>query len=318
MTPTVSILIPSFNAASWIEDTLKSALGQTHPNTEIIVIDDGSTDATAEIAAAIARDAPSQIKVIRQANAGASAARNHAMRLARGDYLQFLDADDLLSPGKIELQLTRLSAAPAGSLATCRWGRFEKDPARAEFCDTDVFSDFTPIEWLLLHASKARMMHPAAWLVPRAVAGRAGPWDESLSLNDDGEYFSRVVIASSGIAFTSESAASTYYRSGMTGSLSNRHSLTACESLHRAGKLLSEHLLTFEDSPRVRQALADHWRFLTYELYPDAPALSRDSEQQSETFGGSCVKPPLGTRAQYIARVFGWRMAMRLRRLSHG
>lgn len=318
MTPTVSILIPSFNAASWIEDTLKSALGQTHRNTEIIVIDDGSTDATAEIAAATARTAPDQIKVIRQSNAGASAARNHAIRQARGDYLQFLDADDLLSPRKIELQLSRLSSASPGALATCRWGRFEKDPATAIFCDADVFHDFTPIDWLLLHASKARMMHPAAWLVPRKIAERAGPWDERLSLNDDGEYFARVVLAASEIVFTAEPAASTYYRSGIAASLSNRRSLKACESLHRAGELLSEHLLKFENSARVRQALADHWQFLAYELYPDAPGLSRDSEQRSKAFGGSCVKPPLGTRAQNFARVFGWRMAFRLRRLSSG
>ena len=312
MSPLVSILIPAYNAAPWIAETLSSALAQTHPGCEIVVVDDGSRDDTLDRARAVAARFPDRVRVAGQTNSGASAARNHAFRLSRGDFIQFLDADDLLSPRKIELQLARLAGAPAGAVATCRWGRFETDPAAARFVDEAVFRDFVPVEWLLLHASEARMMHPAAWLAPRAICERAGPWDETLSLNDDGEYFARVVLASAGVAFTPAAEAATYYRSGLGGSLSKRRSPAACASLHRAGELLQGHLVAAESSPRVRQARADHWMHIAYELYPDAPALSRDAERRSATLGVSAVPPPRGTPARPHSRLVGWRLARRL------
>src|SRR5690606_5350603 len=120
----VSIIIPCYNAARWLPATLESALTQTWPATEIIVVDDGSSDDSLAIARGFA---PRGVKVISQTNRGASAARNRGLAEARGDFIQYLDADDLLSPRKIELQLARLASAPADAVATCRWGRFEQD-----------------------------------------------------------------------------------------------------------------------------------------------------------------------------------------------
>jgi glycosyltransferase involved in cell wall biosynthesis len=312
--PLVSIIIPAYNAAPWIRETLDSAFAQTHPQCEIIVIDDGSRDDTVAIARKAGASRPHQFRLETQANAGASAARNHGLRQAQGEFIQFLDADDLLSPRKIELQIASLALAPAGAVATCRWGRFETDPAAARFVDEEVFHDFAPLDWLVLHASAAKMMHPAAWLVPRSIVDAAGPWNETLSLNDDGEYFARVVLASGGITFTQDPAAATYYRSGLSDSLSHRRTMRACESLYRTGELLARHLLQCEDSPRIRQALADHWQYLAYELHPHAPRLSREAEHQAQALGGSQIPPPLGARAARLARFIGWRLA---RTLSH-
>jgi glycosyltransferase involved in cell wall biosynthesis len=312
MRPQVSILIPAYRAAPWLAATLDSALAQTYPHTEIIVVEDGSPDDTLAVARAHATRHPGRLHVVSQPNAGASAARNHALRLARGEFIQFLDADDLLSPRKLELQLATLAAAPAERVATCRWGRFADDPAIARFVDEAVFRDFGPLEWLLLHASQARMMHPAAWLTPRALADRAGPWDERLSLNDDGEYFARVVLASSGLVFSADPAAATYYRSGLASSLSQTRSARACASLELAAELLTRHLRAAEDSPRVRQALADHWQHVASELHPAAPERSRAAEARARALGGSRVPPPLGAQAALLARLIGWRWARRL------
>jgi glycosyltransferase involved in cell wall biosynthesis len=217
--PLVSILIPCYNAAPWLAVTLESALAQTWQATEIVLVDDGSTDSSL----ALARSFESRgVRVIAQANAGASAARNHALRQARGEFFQFLDADDLLSPEKIAAQMKALTGLPAGRVASCRWGRFQVDPATARFVDDAVYRDFSAVEFLVLTGETGAMMHPTAWLVPRAVAEKAGPWDESLSLNDDGEYFSRVALASSGLAYCSDGAARSYYRSGLPGSLSQQ------------------------------------------------------------------------------------------------
>jgi len=307
--PLVSILIPAYNAAPWIAATLESALAQTHPRVEITVVDDGSTDDTLARARAFE---PRGIRVVSQPNAGASAARNHALRLARGDFIQYLDADDLLSPRKIELQLALLADRPAGTLATCRWGRFETDPSIARFVDEEVFRDFTPLDYLLAHTGAGAMMHPAAWIVPRTIADAAGPWNESLSLNDDGEYFARVVLASAGLAFAADPAAASYYRSSLTGSLSGRRSARALVSLEKSCALISDHLLATEDTPRMRRALADYWQRACYELYPEAPAASLAAERRAADFGGSPLPPPGGRRRQLLARLIGWRLARRL------
>jgi glycosyltransferase involved in cell wall biosynthesis len=98
MKPLVSILIPANNVESWIADTIRSAIGQTWPRKEIVVVDDGSSDQTLAIAR---KFASTSVAIVSQPNQGASAARNHAFSLSQGDYIQWLDADDLLAPGKI-------------------------------------------------------------------------------------------------------------------------------------------------------------------------------------------------------------------------
>src|SRR5579863_1910517 len=105
MKPRVSILIPAYNAEKWIADTLRSAIAQTWSWKEIIVVDDGSTDGTVEVAR---RFASKRVAVVSKENRGAAAARNDALRLCQGDYIQWLDADDILAPDKIERQLTAL------------------------------------------------------------------------------------------------------------------------------------------------------------------------------------------------------------------
>ena len=309
MTPLVSILIPAYNAAPWLAEAVNSARAQTHSRCEIIVIDDGSTDSTLAVARSLAA---ANIRVETQPNAGAATARNRALHLAQGEFIQYLDADDLLSPGKIAAQLSLLGTRAPDTLATCRWGRFEVKPGEARFVDDDVFRDFAPVDFLLLHLRSARMMHPAAWLVPRQVATRAGSWDERLSLNDDGEYFARVVLASAGIAFAADPAAATYYRSGLGGSLSRRRSDRALASLALSVSLVAGHLAAAEDSPRTRQARADYWQRLAYEIYPGSPAASRQASAQARALGGSQVTPPFGPRQQLLSRLVGWRLVRRL------
>src|SRR6516225_1986814 len=108
MRPLVSILIPAYNAQEWIADTIRSAIEQTWPCKEIIVVDDGSTDGTTEVAR---RFVSKEVAVVSIKNQGAAAARNHALQLSQGDYIQWLDADDLLAPNKIERQLGTLGEA---------------------------------------------------------------------------------------------------------------------------------------------------------------------------------------------------------------
>jgi glycosyltransferase involved in cell wall biosynthesis len=309
----VSILIPCHNAAPWLEATLESALAQTWSHREIIVVDDGSTDGSAGIAQGFAGRG---VLTIVQPNAGASAARNHALRKARGDFFQFLDADDLLAPGKISAQLALLATRPPGTVASCAWGRFTTDPAAAQMVDAAVFCDFSAVDFLVLTADTGAMMHPAAWLVPRAVAERAGPWDESLSLNDDGEYFFRELLASARVAFCAAAGARSYYRSRLAASLSQRRSERARRSQFRAIELIAQHLRAAEDSPRTRQACANSYQRFQHDFYPSPSELMTAAAQRVAALGGTTLAaPPMGARTAALARVLGWKNVWRLKHL---
>lgn len=109
--PLVSVLIPAYNAESWIAKTLASVLAQTYDHLEVLVVDDGSTDRTAELVETIAQTDP-RVHLIRQSNAGVAAARNHAARSATGLFLAPIDADDLWYPSHLADLVTCLSAAP--------------------------------------------------------------------------------------------------------------------------------------------------------------------------------------------------------------
>src|SRR2546425_12187113 len=111
MGPLVSILIPAFNARATIAETLASAIHQTWRRKEIIVVDDGSRDDTRPIVEAFARDG---VRVVTQENQGAAAARNKALSLSSGDYIQWLDADDLLALDKVAAQMQGLGECANG------------------------------------------------------------------------------------------------------------------------------------------------------------------------------------------------------------
>ena len=155
----ISVIIPAYNAERWVGDTIRSVASQTWTDLEIIVIDDGSTDDTSAIAESVAD--PRQ-RVIRQKNAGAAAARNRGLREARGDHVQYLDADDLLSPNKLTAQMAALKGAPEGSVASCPWGRFSGSPESTVFLPEAVWEIADPIEWLTVSLGGGGMMQPAA------------------------------------------------------------------------------------------------------------------------------------------------------------
>lgn len=302
MKPIVSILIAAYNAEAWIAETLESALAQTWQNQEIIVVDDGSTDNSLQIAKSFESNI---LKVISQENCGASAARNCALKAAQGDFIQYLDADDLLAPNKIGLQLNMLLNENSDCIATGEWARFYKTPSEALFFPQPVWSDKLPVDWLICSWEGGGMMHPAAWLVPRQIAEIAGSWDETLSLNDDGEYFCRVILASKEVKFCW--GAKTYYRSGISNSLSGRKSPDALESAFRSVELSTNHLLAQENSQRTRAACASAFQSFVYDVYPDMPELVQKAEAHVQSLGGSNMLPQGGFMFQLLSKVVGWK-----------
>src|SRR5438128_6673995 len=131
MKPLVSILIPAYNAEGWIGDTLLSAIAQTWPRKEIIVVDDGSTDRTLAVAQQFES---SGVRVVTHKNQGAAATRNTAFSLSEGDYIQWLDADDLLAPDKIAKQMEAADNCQSKTtILSSAWGPFMYRSYRTKF-----------------------------------------------------------------------------------------------------------------------------------------------------------------------------------------
>src|SRR5256886_5710577 len=202
MKPLVSILIPAYNAEPWIADTIKSALNQTWPRLEIIIINDGSRDRTLSIAQPFASE---RLSIVSQQNQGVCAARNRAFELCQGDYIQWLDADDLLALDKIARQMEIAGLFESKrTLISSAWAYFMYSRNRAKFVPTPIWHDLEPVEWLRRKMGQNLHMPPATWLVSRELTQAAGPWDNRLSFDDDGEYFCRAVVRSDDIRFVPE------------------------------------------------------------------------------------------------------------------
>lgn len=168
----VSVVIPAFNAERYLGQALESVFAQTCAPLEVIVVDDGSTDATLEVAAQFA------VRVLPQAHAGITASRNAGLQAAHGTWLTFLDADDLWLPTKLERQLEVLNRAPEVELVSCRVEQFgdgtgfERFPAgdhigcwlvaRGSFDRLGLFPAFDTGDWMMwLTRARARGLREA-------------------------------------------------------------------------------------------------------------------------------------------------------------
>lgn len=315
MRPLVSILIPAYNAEKWIADALRSAVNQSWTRKEIIVIDDGSKDRTLAVAQSFESDT---VKVFTQKNQGAAAARNCAFAKSRGDYIQWLDADDILGRDKIARQMEALGESPNPRLLVSgEWARFLHTPSHAKFTPSGLWRDLAGPEWLMLKMEQNAFMQTATWLVSRQLTESAGPWDPRLLVDDDGEYFCRVLMASEGVHFVWGSKV--YYRQPRAGSLSYiGRSNAKREALWLSMKLHVGYLRSMEDSARVRAACVRYLQNCLVLLYPERPDLVDMAQQLAVELGGWLEIPQYPRTYVWIDNLFGWRVARQLQRTAQG
>jgi glycosyltransferase involved in cell wall biosynthesis len=306
MKPLVSILISAYNAEEWIGETLESAVAQSWPRKEIIVVDDGSTDSTAEV---VRRFVSRGVTIITTENAGLSAGQNCAYRHCQGDYIQFLDADDLLAPEKIERQLAALTTADNERiLLSSPWAPFYYRTRHARFVRNSVWQDLTPVEWLLRKMSENLHMQNATWLVSRELAEAAGPWDEGLHYDQDGEYFARVLLASERTRFVPETGI--FYR--VTGSSRISYignSDKKKESLLHSMKLHIQYLRSLEDSPRVRKACVIYLQNWYHHFCAGRPDLVQELQKMAGELNGHLEEPRLAWKYAWMKPIVGLKMA---------
>lgn len=312
MKPLVSILIPAYNAGEWIADTLRSAVAQTWERTEIIVVDDGSKDDTVAIARQFESDT---VRVYTQKNQGAAAARNKAFSVCAGDYVQWLDADDLLSPDKIALQMQEVERGGSErTLYSSGWGQFLYRSERARFVPTALWCNLSPAEFLIRKLDQNLHMQTATWLVSRELTEAAGPWDIRMVVDDDGEYFCRVLLRSEEVHFVA--GARVYYRASGTGSLSYIGASSAkLEAQWQSMQMHIGYLLSLEDSARVRAASVQYLQNWLLNFYPERLDLVQQMRQAASELGGNLEVPQLPWKYSWIAAFFGWPLAKRFQRM---
>lgn len=306
MKPLVSILIPAYNSEPWIAETIRSAVQQTWSRKEIIVVDDGSCDRTAEVARQFAAK---DVFVISKRNEGAAATRNYALNLSQGDYVQWLDADDLLGPDKIERQLAALGEVKSPRiLLSSPWAFFNYRTSRARFVPTSLWHDLSPVEWLVRKMGENLHMQTATWLTSRELTTAAGPWDTRLLSDDDGEYFCRVLMASEGTRFVPEGRV--FYRVTPSGRLSRiSGSNRKKDAMLVSMKLHIQYLRSLEDSNRVHKACMHYMETWFEHFYPERPDIVSELQTIAAELGGHLAEPRLRRKFAWMKPVFGWKAA---------
>jgi glycosyltransferase involved in cell wall biosynthesis len=302
----VSILIPAYNAERWLAATIQSALAQTWPDTEVIVVDDGSSDATLAVAK---RFESGRVKVVTQPNAGAVAARNEAYSHAQGGYIQWLDADDLLDPNKVRAQMEVAKRTDRSVLLSAAFGTFYYRAEKADFRASSLWQDLAPIDYFLARFNDNVFFQTAAWLVSRELSDAAGPWTDTDSPDDDGEYFCRVALNSTVVKFVEE--AKTYYRVGNYGALNKARSARAQTALFGSKVKCIRYLLSLEDSGRTRRACVQLLHDWLPDFYPGRPDLVAEARRLAAELGGELQTPIVKWKYRPVEWVCGYGAAVK-------
>ena len=186
--PKVSVIIPTYNRGNLIHGAIESVSAQTYQDFEIIVVDDGSSDQTRSKLAAFRKD--NKIRYIFQENRGSSSARNRGGREAEGEYLAFLDSDDLFLPTKLEKQAAVLETEPDFAMVQSFFAKFRASPE--EELGTRKTKFFSGHIYPQILTYWSYLMNPSCILIRKSVFEELGGFDESMPSAEDLDFFRRV------------------------------------------------------------------------------------------------------------------------------
>jgi glycosyltransferase involved in cell wall biosynthesis len=308
--PLVSVIIPLYNAENYIKDTIGSVLNQTYPNIEIIVIDDHSTDQSYQLVETFQSN---KIRLVKNPKKGACSARNYGFELSKGDFIQYLDADDILQENKIETQV-KLIHNNTTIVASCGWNFFEDEYHHLNIKPQKINQSYSsPLNWLIDSYYGNEMGIISIWLTPRNLIEKAGGWNEDLLINQDGEFFCRVLLIASEISFCKNTM--TYYRINPISITQKTRTTEILTSQLYAYQLCQQHLTNYFSNINVKKAIGN--------LYLKFIYLNDRNNHQLATvawqyFNALNIGKPWkigGQKFKFLTAIFGFKLALKLIKL---
>ncbi|WP_443938111.1 glycosyltransferase family 2 protein [Pedobacter sp. MW01-1-1] len=306
--PLISICIPAYNCIDYIKDTIECICGQTYKNLEILVVNDG---ADVNIKQAVLSFEDSRISIFDIDKGGASRARNYGYKKSSGKYILFFDSDDFLLPNFITTQFRAIENRE-DIVVFSDWGRFYNDDLSTFRKESVPNGRISFYDWIKIYwQSGQTMTNPGRALIPKNLIEKAGLWDESLSLNDDFEFFSRIFQNCTEIIFNNKS--SLFYRSGMN-SLSNAKNSEAYQSLYSSiVKSIAVAQESYPNNSEINLGCANMAQLFVYKTYPNCSVLVKKTEKLIRDLGGSNIPFPSGPITKLIATIIGWKNAKQIR-----
>ena len=317
--PLVSIIIPVYNSQQFIGPAVLALQEQTYPNLEIIIVDDGSSDGSLEEALHFESFT---CKVIKQVNSGAAVARNTGLKHASGDFIQFLDVDDLLSDDKIEKQVKALEEHK-NAVAVCNYINFSNeseliDGGKKEDQFAFIYSSDSPVDFLInLYGGmngRSHFIQTNSWLVPRSVIDKAGEWRSYRCPDDDGEFFARVLLASEGIIYV-PGVYNYYRRTNSEANLSQKSGKKYLQNTLLTIDLKHSYLNSHSNNrSAISKAIATQYLNFAVSVYPENKVLSKIAYKRYKSFNVKVLLPKLGgTFIELIKNILGWKTARLLK-----
>lgn len=292
---------------------MKSIFSQTYNIIEIILVDDGSTDDSYEIAKTYHAE---NIFLYRQENAGAAVARNRGIENAKGQFIQFLDAGDCISKDKIRMQIGVLAKHP-NKVAVCGYKQFSRVEELIDGNYTDqshfIFSSNNPQEFLInLWGGYGQMnfIQTNCWLIPKHLLDNSGKWREYRCPDDDGEFFTRVLLASSGIIFTPNVFNFYHISQGGLNQLSKSKNYNYLKNSLLTIDLKYKYLSEIGYHPKLKKAIASQYYRYAVDVYPSQILLSAIAFKRYRALDESPPSIILGGKMiEIIKYLFGWKIA---------
>ncbi|QNA45005.1 glycosyltransferase [Lacibacter sediminis] len=293
--------------------TMQSVLAQTHQSIEIILVDDGSTDNSYLLAKQYESNG---VQVMQQKNAGAAVARNTGLAVATGDYIQFLDAGDVLDKAKIAAQVSALQNQ-RDKVAVCNYKQFTTEVELTDRVYPDqsafIYSSDDPQDFLIdLWGGKGNLnfIQTNCWLAAKQLIEKAGGWRAYRCPDDDGEFFARLLLASEGVVYVPGVYNYYHIEPGAANQLSQSKNKKYLQNTLLTIDLKHQYLIKKGKHPLINKAIAAQYLRFAVDQFPAQKNLSAIAYKRYQSLGENVQLPVLGGRMiELIKNIFGWRVA---------
>ena len=309
----VSVIVPVYNASKFLNTSIQSIIQQTYTNIEIVLINDGSTDDSLGVMEKLQKQ-DNRIKIYSRDNKGTLYTRIEGAKLATGQYIMYMDADDLLSLQKIERQVQFLMENDTSTVISSEWDIFYHDISEAKFPQRNIYKNYErPIDLVTDMLNTGNMMLTSCWLMTRELIKDTGGWDKDITINDDGVFFTKVLTLASKVIFCPN--AHVYYRRGHESlSTSDIYSESKLQALFYSYMAQAEILLSVDSSLAIKTGIARNMSLVMCKAKYGSP-LYHKAISKIECLGQKPLHPYPYSKTAMICKIIGFENFLKIRNL---